>query len=139
MAYHVAYVTRSVMQRIISARKTCEIRLSERAHPARSACPNDRLIFKESGGPVFGVAHVWGTLHYSGVTPVTLAKIERMVRYDMAVEDREYFQAHENANYASVLLFQDFTYCTLPDEFTPHGDQIGWVADFAHARHLKVS
>jgi hypothetical protein len=126
---HLAFVRPRELQQLRSGVKTCESRLSLRAHPARTTRPGDALLFKS--GDVGAAALVLGVSVYSSAVPLDVTAL--MVRYSRAVDgpvcDLDYWLSKREARHAVFLHLGDVVPLHIGGHLLP-STRSAWIADY---------
>jgi hypothetical protein len=105
MARHLAVISSlDLVDRVLSGQKTIEARLTaNRAVPFGIISHGDEILFKNSGGLVYGQAIVSNVLFYEDLTGEMIGKLRKEYGQEMEVDD-SYWQQHSNARYASIIF-----------------------------------
>lgn len=129
---HVAYVRRDVMNKLLLGKKTTEVRLSKRPHPARACEVGDTLLFRDSilrkvvAGARIGYVH-----SYSGLTPLLVARLWGTFGVDTP-ESNNFWRSKLDSQYGVVLQLNRVRAIEFPEELLPSCNRMAWVQNVEH-------
>jgi hypothetical protein len=133
---HLAFVHAVELEKLLDGVKTCESRLSQRLHPARSVLPGDALLFK--AGDVGAAAIVLRVDAYSSASPLDVTEL--MVRYTRSVDGRvcdlDYWLSKSASRHAVFLHLDTPVPLVIPRTLLP-STRSAWVADFKPPREVR--
>lgn len=136
MVYHVAYVRRDSLNKLLTGRKCEEVRLSKRMHPARGCQRGDFLLLRDSETMlVIAAAPVVAVSTFEDLTPYKVAEL--WVKYgspDAASE--AYWLGKLHSRYA-VVIHLDEVRAIQPFKFhTKPPNRMGWFHNFEPAHRF---
>jgi predicted transcriptional regulator len=123
---HLAIFLKGVAERVLSGQKKVEIRLAQnRIAPYLQVQKSDEIYLKNSGGKIIGQAVVDNVLFYEISNPITLTKLRENYREEAAM-DENFWDAHRNSRFATVIFLKNPTKFLTPVIFKKH-DRRPWV------------
>ncbi len=123
---HLAIFLKGVAEKILSGQKTVEIRLSQnRIAPYLEVQKNDEILLKNSGGKIIGKAIVDNCLYYEISNLEIIEKLAENYR-QVATMDDDFWKAHRNARFATVIFLKKPTKFLTPVVFKKN-DRRPWV------------
>jgi ASC-1-like (ASCH) protein len=132
---HLAVLYKEYLDLILEGKKTIESRFSKvKTAPFRTIDRGDRILLKESGGPVRGEATVKDVKYYDGLTP---EKIEEIVSsFNDGLQIRESFlQQKIDSKYATLIFLENVS--EVPPYYVKKTDRRGWIV-WSHGNHKYV-
>lgn len=138
--YHVAFIQKEPLSRILSGRKTVECRLSVNRPPSWDTESGDFILFKESGGNIRAIAQVRAVVKFDGLTPEDVANIAEMVS-DLTGSSPQssYWQMKRNARYAVLIELESIQEVSFPRQLTPVSVMSAWVKNFQHGHLARTN
>ncbi len=103
---HLAVMKPGPLRRLLAGEKRIEARFSKvRCAPHGRVREGDRIVFKESGGPVRAMARAAAvaTWHLDG--PEAVEEIRRLYQ-QWIVADAEYWEAKRSARWATLIVLE---------------------------------
>lgn len=138
--YHVAFIQKEPLSRILSGRKTVECRLSVNRPPAWETEAGDFILFKETGGDIRAIAKVQAVVKFDGLTPDDVGDIAEMVS-DLtgSSPQSQYWQMKRTARYAVLIELESIQEVSFPRQLTPVGVMSAWVKNFQHGHLARMN
>lgn len=123
---HLAIFLKGVAEKVLSGQKSVEIRLSQnQIAPYLEVQKKDEILLKISGGKIIGKAIVDNCLYYEILNPTTIDKLRENYQ-DEAAMDENFWDAHRNARFATVIFLKKPTKFLMPVVFKKR-DRRPWV------------
>jgi len=105
--YHLVILKKPYLDAILSGRKRIESRFTRtRCSPFRQVQPGDKLFFKQSSGPVCGVATVTAVKNFENLTPKRIIQLKEQYNHHIKAGD-EYWQSKADCVFGFLLWLQD--------------------------------
>lgn len=104
---HLAVGEPKMVELILEGKKTVETRFAEtRQPPFGHVEPGDIIVFKESGGPVVGVARATRAEFYSGLDQDQVLNL-RWLFNDLIQADDDFWSRKSGARYATFIYLSE--------------------------------
>ena len=133
--YHVAFIQKEPLSRILSGIKTVEARLSRNRPPSWNVQTGDVILFKQTGGGIVAEATVADVSRFDNLRPADVKAIAELVSpLTGSSPSSPYWQMKTNSRYAVLIELSNVQPIQFPDEFTPKGVMSAWVSDFKHGQ-----
>lgn len=130
MNYHVAFIQKEPLNRILSGTKKAEIRMGINRPEAWKVEAGDLLLFKASGGNIIAAAEVKAVSRFEGLMPDDIRSLGELIAPLIGTNRSLYFEQKIDARYAVVIEFDIPHPIHFPSALTPRGVQSGWVSNF---------
>jgi len=106
---HLAILKRKYLDLIISGRKSMECRLTRiPCAPFRQAAAGEKVLFKQSAGPIRAQAYIEKALFFGRLTPDSIRGLRR--RYnDKVCADADFWLSRLDCRYGSLIWLTDVT------------------------------
>jgi ASC-1-like (ASCH) protein len=107
MAFHLVILKKPYLDAILAGQKRIESRFSKtrRSYFGR-VLAGDRILFKQSSGPVCGVATVEAVEDFEGLTPKRIAQLKRRYNGGICGSD-EYWQSKADSRFGMLVWLKD--------------------------------
>lgn len=126
MTYHVAFIKKIYINKIISGEKTFEIRLSYNRPPAWSVEHGDTLLLKVSGGDIVAKCTVKDVHKFDNLRPCDVTALADM----FATPSSPYFAMKSKSRYCVAMELSDVQLGNFPPDMTPRNVMSAWVSNF---------
>ena len=105
--YHLVILKKPYLAAILAGRKRIESRFTKtRRSPFGQVCVGDKLLFKQSGGPVCARATVAAVKNFENLTPEQIIKLKE--RYNRHIGGgSEYWQSRADCAYGFLVWLDD--------------------------------
>ena len=111
MRIHIAILKRPYLRLILAGRKRLECRLTKiSCPPFGQIAGGEKVLLKESGGPVRGQAEVKKVLFFEDLTPDEIDSIYRNYNDQICGVD-EYWQSRQNCRYCTLIWLKNIKTC----------------------------
>jgi len=111
MRIHIAILKRSYLSLILEGQKRLECRLTKiSCPPFGQIAAGEKVLLKESGGPVRGQAEVKKVLFFKNLTPDRIDSIYRDYNDQIYGAD-EYWQSRRNCRYCTLIRLKNIKSC----------------------------
>jgi len=109
MRVHIAILKRYYLDLILAGRKRLECRLTRQARPPfQQIAPGEKVLLKQSAGPIRGQAVVEDILFLENLTPAGVQSICRDYN-DRILAAPDFWQSRQNCRYCSLIWLKDVT------------------------------
>ena len=107
MQSHVAILKRQYLNLILSGRKKMECRLTRiNCPPFGQIAVGDKILLKESGGPVWACAIARKIWFFENLNPDRVKNIRKRFNHRIQADDA-FWNAKENARYATLISLKE--------------------------------
>lgn len=104
---HLVILKKRYLEKILEGSKTIELRLTKTAVPPfNSIAIGDRLLLKESSGPVCAAAKVSAFAEFKNLTPAKIAKLKTEFNDKILGED-EYWRFKSDSKFAVLVWMKN--------------------------------
>jgi len=105
--YHLVILKKPYLEAILAGQKSIESRFTKtRREPFGQVQPGDRLLLKESSGPVCAVATVAAVKKFENLTPRKTAEIKQQYNQYIRASD-EYWRSKEGCRFGFLVWLKD--------------------------------
>lgn len=103
MRIHIAILKRPYLNMILDGRKQLECRLTRtKCQPYKQIAAGEKVLLKESGGPIRGEAIVKSVKFFDNLSPSDVEKLYRQYN-DQILGAKEYWQSRNNCRCCSLI------------------------------------
>jgi ASC-1-like (ASCH) protein len=125
MKTHLAVLYKPYLDLILEGKKTIEARFSKvKIAPFRHVDTGDKILLKESGGPVRGEAVVKDVKYYEGLTPGKIEEIVHSFKDGLRIK-KDFLQQKIHSKYATLIFLENVR--EVPPYYIRKKDRRGWV------------
>ncbi|MFA5240620.1 MAG: ASCH domain-containing protein [Phycisphaerae bacterium] len=104
---HLVILKKQYLDKILDGSKTIELRLTKMPIPPfKTIAIGDKLLLKESSGPVCAVAQVSAVAEFRDLTPAKIAKIKAEFNAQILGED-EYWKFKSDSKFAVLVWLKN--------------------------------
>ena len=123
---HLAIFVKGTLEKVLSAEKKVELRLSQnKIIPYLAVTKDDIILFKISGGKIIGQATVDNVLYYDHIDRELFSKIKEQY-YNAAKMSEEFWQEKRKSRYATIILLKNPIKYLTPAVYQKN-DRRAWV------------
>ena len=136
---HIAILKRLYLGKILSGDKILECRLTKsNRSPYRQVQVGERVMLKESGGPIKGQGRVAKVEFFEELTPAQVQAIER--KYNGEIQgSTEYWEQHLQSRYGSLIWLKEVKGLAKPYRIRTRGMRAWIVCDRDEFRKMRQS
>jgi predicted transcriptional regulator len=126
---HLAILINPYLDKIFDLTKPIESRwYLKKTAPYDLIHENDLILFKLSGGAIFGKALVEKVKQYHDLTPIKVRKIMTTFEKELQIDD-EYYELKKNSRYAILIWLKDVEKFVKPITIDKT-DRQSWVVNY---------
>ncbi len=104
---HIAILAKKYVELILNKDKTIESRFSmHRRMPYQRISQGDVILFKESGGPIRGIAYVATVNFFKFPEDLTLETIKELYGEELQIQDDEYWDRYSKSSYGTLITLE---------------------------------
>lgn len=125
MNIHIAILYRYYLDLILEGEKTTEARFSKvKSVPFGKVLKGDKILLKETGGPIRGEAKVNDVKYHSNLTPHKILDIVNTYKDQLRIKD-DFFNLKLESKYLTLIFLHDVK--KVEPYYIKKKDRRGWV------------
>ncbi len=134
---HIAILKRGYLNLIVQGHKSVECRLTKiPCPPFRRIAPGEKVLLKESAGPVWAEAVVKNVIFFENLTPAAIKKIHRKYN-NLIMGADDFWQARQNCRFCTLIWLEKVEKIT-PYRLKTRGMQAWLIREEHDITSLKI-
>lgn len=125
MKVHIAILYKYYLDLILEGKKTIEARFSKvKSPPFGKVSEGDKILLKETGGPIRGEAKVRRVEYFSNLTPQNILEIVSLYKNELMVKE-DFLELKLKSRYLTLIFLEDIK--KTKEYRIDKKDRRGWV------------